>query len=205
MLPAPAAARAGRRGLRQGTSTETPRRSPPPHPRWPCQGAALRMLLEPVAPHARRARYSWWSTAGQRAASWSRSPRLHEPPGETPGLPFPPRGPHVPPAATSGATPRRRRFTRSSPRASRTGWCGGKPPSGPCRAMSRRNSAAISSAAFRASDSTVLGAWAAAGGSSSPSPARDGVSARPIMAGTWHRPPPTSPITSSRRHPCGSG
>jgi len=48
---------------------------------------------------------------------------------------------------TSGVAPRRRRSTRSSPRTSRAGSSGGKPPNGPCRAMSRTNSAAISSAA----------------------------------------------------------
>ena len=66
-------------------------------------------------------------------------------------------------------------------------------------------SAAISNAAFSASDSPALSVQAAAEGSSSLSPARDGVSARPATAATWHRPPPTSPIASSRRYRCGSG
>ena len=45
---------------------------------------------------------------------------------------------------TSAAAQRRRRSTEWSPRTSRTGSPGEKPPSGPCRAPSRRNSAAIS-------------------------------------------------------------
>ncbi len=35
--------------------------------------------------------------------------------------------------------------------------------------------------------------------------ARAAASARPATAATWPRRPPTSPITSSRRCPCGSG
>ena len=95
--------------------------------------------------------------------------------------------------------------TRSSPRTSRAGWSGGKPPSGPCRDTSRTNSAAISSAGSSASASPARSACRAARGSSWPSPARAAVSARPATAATWPRPPPTSPIMSSRRCPCGSG
>ena len=68
------------------------------------------------------------------------------------------------PAATSVAGPRRRRSTGSSPRTSRAGLSGGKLPSGPCRAMSRRSFAAISSAGSSASASPAPGARAAAQG-----------------------------------------
>jgi F420-dependent oxidoreductase-like protein len=62
------------------------------------------------------------------------------------------------PAATSGVGPRRRRSTRSSPRTSKAGSSGPKPPSGPCRDTSRTNSAAISSAGFSASASPARSA-----------------------------------------------
>ena len=54
-------------------------------------------------------------------------------------------------AATSVVAPRRHRSTRSSPRTSRAGSSGVTRRSGPCRATSRRSSAAISSAASSAS------------------------------------------------------
>jgi hypothetical protein len=50
-------------------------------------------------------------------------------------------------AATSVVAPRRHRSTRSSPRTSRAGSSGVTRRSGPCRATSRRSSAAISRAA----------------------------------------------------------
>jgi len=62
------------------------------------------------------------------------------------------------PAVTSGAAPRRHRSTQSSLRTSRAGWPGGKPPSDPCRAMSRRSFAAISSAGSSASASPARSA-----------------------------------------------
>ena len=64
---------------------------------------------------------------------------------------------------------------------------------------------AISSAGSSASASPAPGAQHAARYSSWPSPARAAASARPATAGTWHRRRRISPITSSRRCPCGSG
>ena len=55
------------------------------------------------------------------------------------------------PVATSVAALRRRRSTELCPRVSRAGSPDGTAPSGPCRAPSRRSSAAISSAASSAS------------------------------------------------------
>ena len=55
------------------------------------------------------------------------------------------------PAVTSGVGPRRRRFTKSSPRTSRAGLSGEKRLSGAYRPTSRTNSAAISSAGSSAS------------------------------------------------------
>jgi len=91
------------------------------------------------------------------------------------------------PAVTSGAAPRRHRSTKSSPRISRAGSPGEKPPSGPCRDTSRTNSAAISSAGSSASASPAPGARAAARDSSWHSPARAAASARPATVGTWPR------------------
>lgn len=71
--------------------------------------------------------------------------------------------------------------------------------------LSRKNSAVTSSAASSALDSHALSARAAARGLSWPCPARDGACVRPAMAGTWHRPRPTSSITSSHRCPCSRG
>ncbi len=53
-------------------------------------------------------------------------------------------------AATSVAAPTRHGFTRSCRRTSRVGSSGGKPPSGPCRATSRRSFLADQPAAVRA-------------------------------------------------------
>ncbi len=75
--------------------------------------AILRITLGiTFAPEGHCARHSWWDTAGKRAASWSGSAHLHEQPDQTSGHPVAPRGPVVPPAATSVVVPRRRRFTR---------------------------------------------------------------------------------------------
>jgi hypothetical protein len=66
------------------------------------------------------------------------------------------------PRDTSDVAPRRRRSTGSWRSISRTGLSGAIKPSGPCRATSRMNSAAISSAAFSASDSAASSVRAAA-------------------------------------------
>ena len=88
-------------------------------------------------------------------------------------------------AATSVGALRRRRSTELCPRVSRAGSPGGTAPSVPCRATSRRSSAAISSAASSASDSPVPSARATARGLSWRSPARVGASVRRATVGTW--------------------
>jgi hypothetical protein len=78
-------------------------------------------------------------------------------------------------------TPRRRRSTRLSPRTSGAGSRGGKPPSGPRLASSRRSFAAISPAVFSASGSPAVSAQAVARAFSSRSPAKDAKRARFIF------------------------
>ena len=108
-------------------------------------------------------------------------------------------------AATSVGAPGRHRSTRSCRSILRAGSSGVTRRSGPCRAPSRRNSAAISSAASSASHFGRALCTACGEGLSSRSRARGAGCAHPAMAGTWRRPRPISPITSSRRCPCDSG
>ena len=89
------------------------------------------------------------------------------------------------PAVTSGAGPRRRRVTKWSPRTSKAGLSGEKPPSGPCRDTLRTNSAATSPAASSASASPARPARRAARDSWWRSPAGAAASARPLAAATW--------------------